>query len=155
MAGNLCPDTTRSSIMVAASCFVLLVPSVPRQVGAIMIAALTGRWLFKPPQSQAHDPLPTSMQRRAGMIWLTLFFALLLALPFLKAHFRASYCPWWMPSIGLARWYSGAAMLCSRCFRLKWCLLAGSTMTLSWLDTESLRLFRARYLPLRPLSGPR
>jgi chromate transporter len=87
MARNLCPDAPRISIMAAATCFVLLVPSAWGQVSAIILAAIVGLLLFKPQQSEAHDPLPISVRRRVGLFWLALFFALLLGLPLLTAVF--------------------------------------------------------------------
>jgi chromate transporter len=81
MARNLCPDSTRITIMAAATCFVHLVPSAWGQVGVIAIAAVLGLLLFKPLQGAAHDPLPIPMRRRVGLFWLTLFFALLMGLP--------------------------------------------------------------------------
>lgn len=87
MARNLCPDAPRITIMAAATCFVLLVPSAWGQVGVIAIAAVVGLLLFKPQQGAAHDPLPIAMRRRVGLFWLTLFFALLMGLPLLTAMF--------------------------------------------------------------------
>lgn len=81
MARNLCPDVPRITLMAAATCFVLLVPSAWGQVGVIVIAAIVGLMLFKPPQGAAHDPLPIAIGRRAGWCWLALFFALLVGLP--------------------------------------------------------------------------
>lgn len=85
MARNLCPDAPRISIMAAATCFVLLVPSAWGQVSAIVLAAIVGLLLFKPQQGEAHDPLPISVRRRIGLFWLALFFVLLLGLPLLTA----------------------------------------------------------------------
>lgn len=87
MARNLCPDAPRITIMAAATCFVLLVPSAWAQVGVIAIAAVIGLLLFKPPQGVAHDPLPITIRRRVGLFWLTLFFGLLIGLPLLAAMF--------------------------------------------------------------------
>jgi chromate transporter len=87
MARNLCPDAPRISIMAAATCFVLLVPSAWGQVSVIIVAAIVGLLLFKPQQGEAHDPLPISVRRRVGLFWLALFFALLLGLPLLTAVF--------------------------------------------------------------------
>ena len=42
MARNLCPDAPRISIMAAATCFVLLVPSAWGQVSVIILAAIIG-----------------------------------------------------------------------------------------------------------------
>lgn len=87
MARNLCPDAPRVTIMAAAACFVLLLPSAWGQVGVIVIAAVIGLLLFKPQQGAAHDPLSIVMRRRVGLLWLVLFFALLMGLPLLTALF--------------------------------------------------------------------
>lgn len=87
MARNLCPDIPRITVMVAATCFVLLVPSAWGQVEAIIISAIIGLLLFKPQQVTAHDRLPISMGHRVGLFWLTLFFVLLIGLPLLTAIF--------------------------------------------------------------------
>ncbi|HBO5142832.1 TPA: chromate efflux transporter [Pseudomonas aeruginosa] len=87
MARNLCPDAPRISIMAAATCFVLLVPSAWGQVSVIILAAIAGLLLFKPQQGEAHDLLPISVRRRVGLFWLALFFTLLLGLLLLAAVF--------------------------------------------------------------------
>ncbi len=87
MARHLCPDAARITIMAAATCVVLLVPSAWGQVGVIALAAVLGLLLFKPQQGAAHDPLPIAIRRRVGLFWLTLFLALLLGLPLLTALF--------------------------------------------------------------------
>nr|MBP7968442.1 chromate transporter [Brachymonas sp.] len=66
---------------------VLLVPSAWGQVGVIAIAAIIGLLLFRPLQGAANDPLPIVMRRRVGLLWLTLFFALLIGLPLMTAMF--------------------------------------------------------------------
>ncbi len=87
MARNLCPDAARVTIMAAAACAVLLVPSVWSQVGVILIAAVIGLVLFRPGQDDGHDPLPITVTRRAGLFWLGLFFSLLIGLPLAAAMF--------------------------------------------------------------------
>lgn len=87
MARNLCPDAPRITIMAAATCFVLLVPTALGQVGVIVIAAIIGFLLFKPQQDSVHDPLPIVVRRRVGLLWLTLFFALLMGFPLLSTVF--------------------------------------------------------------------
>lgn len=87
MARNLCPDAPRITIMAAATCFVLLMPTAMGQLGVIAIAAIVGLLLFKPLQDTTHDPLPIVIGRRAALLWLALFFILLLGLPLLAAVF--------------------------------------------------------------------
>ncbi|WP_428982749.1 chromate efflux transporter [Paraglaciecola aquimarina] len=81
MARNLCSDTPRITIMVVAACIAVMTQSVLGQVGIIFIAAGIGVTLLKPATGTAHDPLPIVIRRRTGLIWLSLFFALLVGLP--------------------------------------------------------------------------
>lgn len=81
MARSLCTDAKRITIMMLATCAVLLLPSVWSQVGVIIVAGLAGVALFKPAQLAPHDPLPIQISRRTGAFWLTLFFIILIALP--------------------------------------------------------------------------
>ncbi len=69
--------------MAIATCVVLLVPSAWGQVGVIAIAGIAGRLLFKPAKVVEHDPLPITVSHRAGVLWLSLFFVLLIGLPVL------------------------------------------------------------------------
>lgn len=85
MGKNLCTDVARISIMALAACFVLLVPSALAQVSVIAIAAIIGLLWFKPEKVIAHDPLPITVRRRTGLVWLFLFFLLLIGLPLLTA----------------------------------------------------------------------
>ena len=80
-------DGPRITIMAAATCFVLLVPSAWGQVGVIASAAVIGLLLFKPRQVAEHDPLPIVIRHRVGLLWLTLFLALLMGLPLLTTLF--------------------------------------------------------------------
>lgn len=81
MARNLCADAPHITLMVAATCFVLWMPSAWGQVGVIAMAAVIGLLWFKPQQGATHEPLPITIRRRVGLFWLTLFVALLIGLP--------------------------------------------------------------------------
>ena len=83
MARNLCTDVPRVTLMAIAACVALLEPSAWGQVSVIAAAAVAGLLLFKPGQSAGHDPLPITIRRRTGAIWLALFLALLVGLPLL------------------------------------------------------------------------
>lgn len=85
MARILCPDAARISLMLVASCLVLVLPSAWGQVAVIVVAGVIGLTLFKPAQAAAHDSLPIVIRRRVGLLWLALFFILLLGLPLLAA----------------------------------------------------------------------
>ncbi len=81
MARSLCTDVKRITIMMVATCAVLLMPSVWSQVGVILAAGLAGLALFKPIQLASHEPLPIQISKRTGALWLALFFIVLIALP--------------------------------------------------------------------------
>lgn len=87
MARSLCTDTPRLTLMVAATCAVLLLPSAWGQVGVIVLAGLLGLLLFRPRQGAAHEPLPIAIRPRVGLLWLALFLVLLIGLPLLAALF--------------------------------------------------------------------
>lgn len=87
MARIFCPDTARITLMAAATCFVLLVPSAWGQLAVIVIAAIFGLVVFKPAQDTMHDPLPINISRRVGLFCLALFFVVLIGLPVLSAIF--------------------------------------------------------------------
>lgn len=81
MARSLCTDAKRVTIMMLATCAVLLMPSIWTQVGVILVAGIAGLALFKPTQLSSHEPLPIQISRRTGALWLALFFVVLIALP--------------------------------------------------------------------------
>lgn len=81
MARSLCTDAKRTTIMMLATCAVLLMPSVWSQVGVILAAGLAGLALFKPTPLASHEPLPIQLSKRTGAFWLVLFLVVLIALP--------------------------------------------------------------------------
>lgn len=83
MARHLCTDVMRVSIMIIAACVALLAPSALGQISVIVGAGILGVLIFKPGQIAEHEPLPIVVSRRAGAIWLALFFVLLAGLPLL------------------------------------------------------------------------
>ncbi len=87
MARNLCTDTLRITIMVAVTCFVLLIPSAWAQVGVIAAAGVFGAFVVKPQALERHEPMPITVKRSAGLLWLFLFFVLLLGLSLLSLAF--------------------------------------------------------------------
>lgn len=83
MARSLCPDAPRVTLMAVAACVVLLVPSAWAQVVMIAAAGIAGLIMFRPAATDGHEPLPITVGHRAGVFWLSLFFALLAGLPVL------------------------------------------------------------------------
>ncbi|MHC8319917.1 chromate efflux transporter [Pseudomonas sp. GB2N2] len=84
MARHLCTDGIRVTFIAICAGVVLLEPSVWAQIGMMGAAGVAGLLLFKPAQRAVHDPLPMTISRRAGAIWLSLFLILLTGLPLLN-----------------------------------------------------------------------
>ncbi len=83
MARTLCRGIKEIAIMFAAACIALLIPSTFGQLAIIVLAGLFGLLLFKPSESNEHEPLPIRISHQAGVIFISLFFVLLLGLPIL------------------------------------------------------------------------
>ncbi|GBQ30763.1 chromate efflux transporter [Gluconacetobacter azotocaptans] len=115
MARTLCPDRTRASIAVVTALIVLFSTSPFAQVAAIAVEGVAGLWFCRavPPSASGHVTVPVS--RRAGVIALALFLALLVGLPFsvVMEHQREFHCS--MPSIGRVRSCSAVAMWYCHC----------------------------------------
>jgi chromate transporter len=84
MARSLCPDRQRASIAVVATIIILVSTASVAQIGVIMLGAVAGLWLCRDaaPLASGHVVIPVS--RRAGVVALTVFFALLVGLPILR-----------------------------------------------------------------------
>lgn len=89
MARQLCTDARRITLMILSACMALLMPSAWLQVLCLMVAGAAGVWWIPVSTTPVHQPLPGRISRSAGVVWLTLFLAGLLALPVL-AHFLQS-----------------------------------------------------------------
>ncbi len=86
MARALAPDAQRALLALAAAIFVLAVPSVWSQLGAIGLGALIG-WRFLPGETRhAAKPLKPPVSRGLSLGALVLFFALLALLPLAAAQ---------------------------------------------------------------------
>ena len=87
MGRSLCPDTLRVSLMALVACLVLSVPGPWMPLGALVLSAVLGARLCKPPSAGPVEPLPIAISPRAGCIWLLIFAALLIGLPILARLF--------------------------------------------------------------------
>ena len=83
MGRSLCPDGSRVTLMALAAGAVLALPGASAQIGVIAAGGLIGLLLLRVEPITAHDPLPVAQSRRAGVLWLAIFFALLTGLPIL------------------------------------------------------------------------
>ena len=144
MARTLCPDVPRISIMVAATCCVLLVPSAWGQVGVIIVAALIGLAAFRPQSGTAHEPLPISIRRRTGLLWLTLFCALLLGLPLLASLFPG-------PLLAMVDAFYRAGSLVFGGGHVVLPLLQAEVVPTGWVDGDA---FLAGYGAAQAVPGP-
>ncbi len=144
MARTLCPDVPRLSIMVAATCCVLLVPSAWGQVGVIIAAALIGLVAFRPQPGTAHEPLPISIRRRTGLLWLVLFSALLLGLPLLASLFPG-------PLLAMVDAFYRAGSLVFGGGHVVLPLLQAEVVPTGWVDGDA---FLAGYGAAQAVPGP-
>lgn len=144
MARTLCPDVPRLSIMVAATCCVLLVPSAWGQVGVIIAAALIGLAAFRPQPGTAHEPLPISIRRRTGLLWLALFCALLLGLPLLASLFPS-------PLLAMVDAFYRAGSLVFGGGHVVLPLLQAEVVPTGWVDGDA---FLAGYGAAQAVPGP-
>lgn len=144
MARTLCPDRLRISIMAAACCGVLIVPSVWSQVGVIVIAGCLGLWLFKPGELTDYRTISTRVSRRAGAFCLALFAILLLGLPFL-AEITA------LPSLILIDAFYRAGSLVFGGGHVVLPLLQAEVVPTGWVDNDT---FLAGYGAAQAVPGP-
>jgi chromate transporter len=87
MARALCPDKTRAGIALAAMAAVILLPVSAGQIAAIALGAVAGLALCRDSQAAAAPEwLPLPLSRRAGLLCLALFVALLVIPPLLASH---------------------------------------------------------------------
>ena len=144
MARNLCPDAPRIAIMTAATCLVLLLPSVWSQVGVILLAAIGGLLLFRPPHSEAHEALPISLRPGVGLIWLALFFLLLFGLPLLSTVFPSQ-------SLAMLDAFYRAGALVFGGGHVVLPLLQAEVVPTGWVDNDA---FLAGYGAAQAVPGP-
>jgi chromate transporter len=85
MARTLCPDRERATLAVAAALVTLAVPSAIGQIGAILGGGLFGWRLLAGTGTASMTPLALHISRRAAILCLILFVALLIVLPLAAA----------------------------------------------------------------------
>ena len=144
MARTLCTDRLRVTLMALAACVVLWLPSAWVQVGVIVVAGLLGRWLIPPVQDGAHDPLPITVRRRTGVVWLSLFAALLLGLPLLAAQ-------WPSPALAVVDAFYRAGALVFGGGHVVLPLLEAAVVPSGWVDRDA---FLAGYGATQAVPGP-
>lgn len=144
MGRNLCPDPSRITIMMVATCLALLAPPAIGQIGIILLAAITGLCLLKPQPLDSHEPLPISVRRREGIFWLTLFLALLFGLPLLAEHTTSH-------TLSLVDAFYRAGSLVFGGGHVVLPLLQAEVVPPGWVDTNA---FLAGYGAAQAVPGP-
>lgn len=144
MARILCPDRQRITIMAAACCLVLLMPSAWAQIGVILAAGCIGLWLFKPEQTAGPSEISTRISRRAGALWLVLFFGLLIALPLLLEAIP-------LPALALIDAFYRAGSLVFGGGHVVLPLLQAEVVPTGWVDEDT---FLAGYGATQAVPGP-
>lgn len=81
MARSLTPDLPRAAIATAALLLATFVPTALGQVGAIAAGGAVGLWLCKKGTPPAQPTIVPRVGRRAGLLCLAAFLALLFGLP--------------------------------------------------------------------------
>lgn len=87
MAKNLCPDAKRASLAVFSALLVLAWPTAGGQIAAIVFCGLAGKWTLTDAPPAPHVPHGFGVSKTAGLVALSLFFALLAGLPLLSRTF--------------------------------------------------------------------
>jgi chromate transporter len=85
MAHTLSPDRERATLTVAAAAIVLFSPTALGQIGAILLGAVIGAAFMRGDDRPSETHLAVPIGRRAALVSLALFVALLLGLPVLAA----------------------------------------------------------------------
>lgn len=81
MARNLTPDATRAGIALAAVMLVVFVGGSPGQIAAIVTGGIAGLALCREAQAPVQGHLAFAVSKRAGIVALAVFLALLILLP--------------------------------------------------------------------------
>ncbi len=144
MARTLCRGATRLAIMAIAAGIVLFLPSSWTQVGVIVAAGLAGTMLVEPAASPVHEPLPMAVTRRAGVLWLALFFTLLVGLP-LAVQFTSSQ------AVAMIDAFYRAGSLVFGGGHVVLPLLQAEVVTPGWVGSEA---FLAGYGAAQAVPGP-
>ena len=144
MARQLCPDALRVTFMALTAAVVLLVPVPWVQVGCLLLAGVAGVWWLPTGQVGGHEPLPRRVGRRAGALWLALFFVGLLVLPMLALTLSS-------PAIQMVDAFYRAGALVFGGGHVVLPLLQAELVPTGWVDND---VFLAGYGAAQAVPGP-
>jgi chromate transporter len=142
MARTQCPDRQRASIACAAAVMILLGSSSLAQMGAIAGGGVAGYWLCRASAPCASSPLGAPVSRWVGVMALTSFLVLLVALPWLGGSSKRV-------ALFDAFYRSGALVFGGGHVVLP--LLSKAFVTPGWVDQDS---FLAGYGAAQAVPGP-
>lgn len=85
MGKKLCPDKERVTIAVLSCVIVLLFHSAFIQVLVLAFAGIFGAYYFKESNELPHVPMKSGLKKKTGIIFLSIFLAILIFLPILRS----------------------------------------------------------------------
>ena len=144
MARSLCPDAPRRALMAASAALLIAWPGSVTQLLAIGVAGVIGLAWRRPAADAPHEPLAVPVTRRAGAVWLAVFFALLLGLPLLAAT-------WPSHALAVADAFYRAGALVFGGGHVVLPLLQASVVPPGWVDGDA---FLAGYGAAQAVPGP-
>lgn len=144
MARNLCPDTPRRALMLAAAALLIAWPGTAAQLLTIGVAALVGLAWLRPAADAPHEPMAVAVSRREGGVWLVLFFTLLACLPLLTAAVASQ-------ALAVADAFYRAGALVFGGGHVVLPLLQASVVPTGWVSNEA---FLAGYGAAQAVPGP-
>lgn len=144
MARSLCPDAPRRALMAASAALLIAWPGTVTQLLAMGVAGVIGLAWLRPSADAPHEPLAVPVTRRAGAVWLGLFFALLLGLPMLVAT-------WPSHALAVADAFYRAGALVFGGGHVVLPLLQASVVQPGWVDGDA---FLAGYGAAQAVPGP-
>jgi len=144
MARTLAPDRERATIALAAVLILVFVPTALGQIAAIAAGALAGTLWCRQVDQPAAGQLPVAISRRAGMLLLALFLALLLGLPVISAL-------WPLPGLALFEVFYRAGALVFGGGHVVLPLLETRLVEPGWVSADA---FLAGYGAAQAVPGP-
>ena len=144
MGRTLCPDLRRALIAVVSALIALAAPGSIAQLLTIAFGAAAGAYLCRGSVPTAPWTVTSPVSQRAGLAALTMFFALLLALPVARAISHSS-----LVALADAFYRSGALVFGGGHVVLP--LLREALVSPGWVDE---RAFLAGYGAAQALPGP-
>jgi chromate transporter len=142
MARTLCPDRQRAAIACLAALLVLFSRSLVAQIGTIVLGGVAGLWLCRSAAATPIGRLAAPVSRRVGLVALSMFLVLLIALPILSGQSH---------SIALFNAFYRAGALVFGGGHVVLPLLSSGFVASGWVSEDS---FLAGYGAAQAIPGP-